>query len=65
MRNRLRELRELNGFTQAELAQKLEVSRQTIIAIEKEKYNPSLALAFKVAKIFGRSVEFIFMSDQV
>lgn len=64
VKNRLRELRELNGFTQAALAQCLEVSRQTIIALEAEKYDPSLALALKIAKLFGKSVEYIFATDR-
>ena len=60
MKNRLRDLRDQLDWTQADLAAKLGVSRQTINAIETEKYDPSLPLAFKIAKVFHRSVEEIF-----
>ena len=60
MRNRLRELRETRGLTQEELAKILGVTRQTIIAIEKGKYDPSLRLAFKIARFFGVKIEDIF-----
>lgn len=60
MRNSLRELRAARGWSQAELAQRLEVSRQTVNAIETEKYDPSLPLAFKLAKLFRRPIEEIF-----
>ncbi|AEC51036.1 Predicted transcription regulator, containing DNA-binding HTH domain protein [Pyrococcus sp. NA2] len=63
MKNRLRELREMYGLTQEELAKKLGVTRQTIIAIEKGKYDPSLRLAFKIAKFFGVKIEDIFIYD--
>ncbi|WP_297514863.1 helix-turn-helix transcriptional regulator [Thermococcus sp.] len=61
MRNRLRELREARGLTQEELAKALGVTRQTIIAIEKGKYDPSLRLAFKIARFFGVKIEDIFI----
>jgi len=61
MRNRVRELRKENGWTQGRLAELLEVSRQNIIAIEKEKYDPSLALALKIARLFEDHVESIFL----
>ena len=60
MKNRLKPLRANKGWTQAELAMQLDVSRQTIIAIEKGKFDPSLPLAFKAARLFGLSVEEIF-----
>jgi putative transcriptional regulator len=60
MKNRLRVLRAEREWSQADLAAKLGVSRQTVNAIETEKYDPSLPLAFKIARLFGRSVEEIF-----
>jgi putative transcriptional regulator len=60
MKNRLRELRSAKEWSQADLAEKLGVSRQTVNAIETEKYDPSLPLAFKVAKLFKASIEEIF-----
>ncbi|WP_054839947.1 helix-turn-helix domain-containing protein [Thermococcus sp. JCM 11816] len=64
MKNRLRELREeRGGLTQEELAKALGVTRQTIIAIEKGKYDPSLKLAFKIARFFGLNIEDIFIYE--
>ncbi|MEL7450600.1 MAG: helix-turn-helix transcriptional regulator [Pseudomonadota bacterium] len=60
MKNRLKVLRAERDWTQARLAAELEVSRQTINAIEKGKYDPSLPLAFKVARLFGMPIEAIF-----
>jgi len=60
VKNRLRELRAKKEWSQADLAEKLEVSRQTINAIETEKYDPSLPLAFKVARLFRLPIEAIF-----
>ncbi|HMB40606.1 MAG TPA: helix-turn-helix transcriptional regulator [Balneolaceae bacterium] len=60
MKNRLKVLRAENDFTQADLAEKLEVSRQTVNAIETGKYDPSLPLAFKIARLFGQPIEQIF-----
>lgn len=60
MKNTLRERRRGLGWTQAELAERLELSRQSVIAIEREKYDPSLALAFRIAKVFGVAIEDIF-----
>lgn len=60
MKNRLKELRGVKGWSQGELAERLEVSRQTINAIETEKYDPSLPLAFKMGKLFKLPVEEIF-----
>jgi len=63
MKNRLRELRAAKAWSQADLADKLEVSRQTVNAIETEKYDPSLPLAFKVARLFKMKIEEIFELD--
>ena len=60
MNNRLTVLRAERGWTQADLAERLDVSRQTIVSIEKGKYDPSLPLAFKIAQLFERSIEEIF-----
>ena len=60
MRNRLRDLRAERGWSQGDLAERLSVSRQTVNAIETEKYDPSLPLAFKIARLFGLSIESIF-----
>ena len=63
MKNQLRELRALKLWSQGDLAEKLGVSRQTINAIETEKYDPSLPLAFKIARLFKQPIEGIFSSD--
>ena len=63
MRNRLKVLRAERDWTQAQLAEKLEVSRQTINAIETGKFDPSLPLAFKAARLFGLSIEDIFQDQ--
>ena len=63
MKNRLKVLRAENDFTQADLANKLEVSRQTINAIEKGKFDPSLPLAFKISKLFELPIEEIFQQE--
>jgi putative transcriptional regulator len=60
MKNKLRKLRAERQWTQADLAERVNVSRQTINAIETEKYDPSLPLAFALAKTFGTSIEVIF-----
>jgi putative transcriptional regulator len=60
MKNKLRELRAAREWSQSDLADKLGVSRQTINAIETEKYDPSLPLAFKVARLFSKPIEEIF-----
>jgi putative transcriptional regulator len=60
MKNNLRDLRAARGWSQADLAEKLDVSRQTVNAIETEKYDPSLPLAFKIAEIFNMKIEEIF-----
>lgn len=60
MKNRVRELRELRGWSQGELADHLDVSRQTVNAIETGKYDPSLPLAFKLARLFKQRIEAMF-----
>jgi putative transcriptional regulator len=60
MKNKLRDLRAERGWSQADLAEKLDVSRQTVNAIETEKYDPSLPLAFKIADVFNMKIEDIF-----
>ena len=60
MKNHLRVLRAERDWSQAELAEQLHVSRQTINAIETERYDPSLPLAFRIAKLFGKLIEEIF-----
>ena len=64
MRNRLRELRAERSWSQAELAEHLGVSRQTINALEVGKYDPSLPLAFKLARLFDASIEAIFLDGE-
>jgi putative transcriptional regulator len=61
MKNRVRELREKQAWSQGDLAERLDVSRQTVNAIETSKYDPSLPLAFKIAKLFRQSIETIFV----
>ena len=65
MKNRLRVLRAERDWSQADLAAKLGVSRQTVNAIETGKYDPSLPLAFKIATVFGLPIEQIFTADDV
>lgn len=60
MKNQLEELRRQHAIRQEDLAQALGVSRQTVISLEKGKYNPSLALAFKLARYFNLSIEDVF-----
>ncbi len=64
MKNRLEELRKARGITQEELAGVLEVSRQTISSIENGRYNPSIILAFKIARYFGVNIEEIFLYEE-
>lgn len=63
MKNRIKVLRAERNMTQAELAIEVQVSRQTINAIEKGKFDPSLPLAFKISRLFGLSIENIFIVD--
>ncbi|MEM8514983.1 putative transcriptional regulator [Massilia sp. MP_M2] len=64
MKNRIRELRATHGWSQADLAERLEVSRQSVNAIETGRYDPSLPLAFAISRLFGLPVEAIFTADQ-
>jgi putative transcriptional regulator len=64
MKNRLKVLRAERDWSQAELAEKLNVSRQTVNAIETEKYDPSLPLAFQIAELFEKSIEDIFIPEK-
>nr|WP_326125375.1 helix-turn-helix transcriptional regulator [uncultured Oscillibacter sp.] len=64
MKNRLEELRRARGLRQEELADALEVSRQTIGSLENGRYNPSILLAFKIARYFGMSIEDIFIYEE-
>ena len=64
MNNRLEELRKARGIRQEELAEALEVSRQTIGSLENGRYNPSILLAFKIARYFGLTIEEIFLYEE-
>ncbi|KPL15118.1 MAG: XRE family transcriptional regulator [Bacteroides sp. SM1_62] len=63
MRNRIKELRARHGFTQDDLARKVGVRRETIVFLEKGKYNPSLKLAHDIARIFNEKIEEVFIFD--
>ena len=63
MKNRLRVLRAEKNWSQADLAERLEVSRQSVTAIETGKFDPSLPLAFRLARLFGMTIEEIFSDD--
>lgn len=63
MKNRVREFRKSHGFTQEQLAEIIEVSRQTINAIEKQKFDPSLPTAFKMSKLFKTTIEELFLYE--
>jgi putative transcriptional regulator len=64
MKNRLKVLRAERDWTQADLANELDVSRQTINSVEKDKYDPSLPLAFKIARLFEQPIESIFLEKE-
>ena len=64
MKNRLEEIRKENGITQEELAKILEVSRQTVGSLENGRYNPSIILAFKIARYFEMAIEDIFIYEE-
>lgn len=64
LKNRLEELRKSRGIRQEELAAALEVSRQTIGSLENGRYNPSILLAFKIARYFGMQIEEIFIYEE-
>ena len=63
MKNRLKVLRAEHNWSQADLAQRLDVSRQSVNAIEVGKYDPSLPLAFRIARLFGQPIEAIFVDE--
>ena len=63
MNNRIRELRARAGITQDELANKVGVRRETIVFLEKNRYNPSLRLAYEIARVFGCSIEEVFIFE--
>lgn len=64
MENRIRELRAVKRWSQADLADELGVSRQTVNALETGKYDPSLPLAFKLARLFNQQIEEIFLEEE-
>ncbi|MBJ8326384.1 helix-turn-helix transcriptional regulator [Streptococcus pacificus] len=64
MKTRIQELRKAQKLSQAELAESLDVTRQTIISLERGRYTASLELAFKIAKFFNRSIEDIFLFEE-
>ena len=64
MKNRLEELRTLNHWTQQDLADRVEVSRQTIISLEGGRYNPSILLAFRLAHLFDVTIEELFLYSE-
>ena len=64
MKNRLEEYRTKLGWTQQELANRVEVSRQTIISLESGRYNPSIQLAFRLSRLFGVSIESLFIYEE-
>ncbi|MDM5332449.1 helix-turn-helix transcriptional regulator [Ureibacillus composti] len=64
MQNRIKDLRTIYDLTQDELAERLEVSRQTIISLEKGRYNPSIMLAYKISKVFQCRIEDVFIFEE-
>ncbi len=64
MNNRIRDLREKFGFTQQDLAERVRVSRQTIISLENGKYNPSISLAHKISRVFNLPIEQVFLFEE-
>ena len=64
MKNRIKELRARENLTQADLAKKVNVRRETIVFLEKGKYNPSLQLAHDIAKVFGMKIEKVFIFEK-
>lgn len=64
MKNRIKELREELNLTQIDLGKRLDVSRQTVISLESGKYNPSLPLAHKIAKVFNKTIEEVFIFEE-
>ena len=64
METKIQELRKANKISQADLADEMEVTRQTIISLEKGRYNASLELAFKIARYFGKTIEEVFIFEE-
>ena len=64
MKNKIPELRKQFGYTQQSMAEQLSVSRQTIISLENGKYNPSILLAYQIAKLFGKTIEDVFIFEE-
>ena len=64
MKNRIEDLRKQNGLTQQKLAENLDVSRQTIISLESGRYNPSILLAYKIARTFNCTIEDVFIFEE-
>ena len=64
MKTKIQELRKVNKVSQAELADELNVTRQTIISLEKGRYNASLELAYKITKYFGKTIEEVFLFEE-
>ncbi|MGD1039640.1 MAG: helix-turn-helix transcriptional regulator [Dehalococcoidales bacterium] len=64
MQNKIKLLREQNGFTQQDLAEKVSVSRQTIISLESGRYNPSIFLAYHIARVFNMTIEDVFLFEK-
>jgi putative transcriptional regulator len=64
LKNRLEELRKARGMTQEELAEALEVSRQTVGSLENGRYNPSILLAFRIARLFETTIEEVFLYEE-
>ncbi|MGM7635235.1 MULTISPECIES: helix-turn-helix transcriptional regulator [unclassified Bacillus (in: firmicutes)] len=64
MENRIKELRAAHHLTQDELADRLDVSRQTIISLEKGRYNPSIMLAYKISRVFHCTIEEVFLFEE-
>lgn len=65
MKNKVKDLRGDRGFSQSQLGELVGVSRQTINSLEKGKYNPSITLAFKLAKVFGCTIEDVFIYEEM
>jgi putative transcriptional regulator len=64
MKNYIKKLRKEKRITQEELAERCKVTRQTIISLENERYNPSIFLAYKIAKVFGMTIEQVFIFEE-
>ena len=65
MKNKIAELRRTSGLTQQDMADRLSVSRQTVISLENGRYNPSIMLAFRISKLFKRPIEEVFLFEEL